>query len=85
MKLTYNGPQESRTLELPAGPLPIEKGKPFDVPDEVGKQLLEQGYFKKSAAKRSGGKKKTAAKKSPAAEPVEGETAQAAAGAKESE
>jgi hypothetical protein len=66
MKLTYNGPQESRTLELPDGTnLPIEKGKAFEVPDEVGKQLLEQGYFKKSTAKI--------------------ETAQAAAGAKESE
>ena len=40
MKVTYTGPFDA--VEVPAAGIVAEKGKPVEVPDELGKNLLEQ-------------------------------------------
>lgn len=43
MKLTYIGPHDSVTVPLPSGAAPeAVRGGDIDVPDEIGKSLLEQ-------------------------------------------
>ncbi len=52
MKVVYDGPQESRTVEIGRGKMVTAKrGTPVEVPKEVGESLLEQRHF--SGAKTS--------------------------------
>lgn len=51
MKVQFNdGPAAVTVNDVPG--LVAERGKPVDVPDRVGKQLLEQGWVTPSAVRK---------------------------------
>jgi hypothetical protein len=46
MKLVYDGPQPTRTVELgPGNDIVVNQGEPFTVDPEIGQKLLRQRYF----------------------------------------
>lgn len=45
MKLIYTGEAPARTIVVPGGVIPCERGVPFDVPDNIGESLLAQDIF----------------------------------------
>lgn len=58
--VVYDGPQPSRTVELGAGKsITVERGKPFEVPEEIAASLCEQQHYKPAKGGKKGGKKPT--------------------------
>ena len=61
MQLTYTGPQTAVRISVPgARPVVIERGDSADVPDEIGRDLLEAAPDNWAAAKPAKGKRKPA-------------------------
>ena len=48
----YTGPSPSVAIAIEGGSIIAERGKPRDVPAELGKSLLEQDTFKAAAKKK---------------------------------
>lgn len=46
MKIVYDGPQPSRTVEVGGSKqITVKRGESFEVPKEIGEALLEQKHF----------------------------------------
>jgi hypothetical protein len=45
MRLIYTGEAPARTIVIPGGVIPCERGVPFDVPDDIGESLLDQDIY----------------------------------------
>ena len=52
MKLIYKGEAPARDIVVPGGVIPCERGVPFDVPDDLGKSLLDQDIFEPAPAEK---------------------------------
>lgn len=54
MKVVYDGPQPTRTVEVgPGKNVTFTKGKAEDVPAPIGERLVEQRHFRKSTKTKS--------------------------------
>jgi hypothetical protein len=72
MKVVYDGPQPSRTVEVGGSKqVTVKRGVPTEVPKQIGEQLLEQKHF--SAPAKTTKAKTTKAKTTKAKTTKEGE------------
>lgn len=45
MQVVFDGPQPSRTLDVEGKQVEFERGKPVEVPKDLGEALCRQRYF----------------------------------------